>query len=102
MTDDYTPFANGKIDKKLTNKLEDQFPHLSFGRTADAKDKINPEEMITLLRAIATELITFRNHLRPEHRHSPWSLEITDVSVSLTRWALGAESDKRTTKFMTS
>lgn len=98
MANDYKPFANGKIDKRLTKKLEDQISHLSFGRTSDPNEKINGRDRTALLRAIVTELIAFRPHLRREYQHSPWELEINDETVKLTMWRVGAEQNRKTTE----
>jgi hypothetical protein len=100
MAVDYKPFANGKIDKRLTKKLEDQIAHLSFGRTSNPNEKINGRDRTNLLRAIVTELIAYRPHLRPEYQHSPWNLEINDETVRLTLWRVGAELDRQTTRLL--
>jgi hypothetical protein len=88
VTYDYKPFANGKIDKALTDKIEDHVAHLGFGRTSDPKEYINRRDRLALLRSIAVELIVFQQHLRPQYR-APWKIKITEHGApSLKRGVL--------------
>jgi len=86
VTDNYKPFASGRIDKALTQKIEDQIAHITLGRTSDPNEKIDGRIRAKLLRAIATELTAFRTCLKPQYRHSPWNIEVKDDGVMLAKW----------------
>jgi hypothetical protein len=87
VTNNYKAFVNGEIDKALTQKIEDQI--VTLGRTSDPSEKINWRVRNILLRAIATELIAFRARLKPQYRHTPWKIEISDDGkVALSMWVL--------------
>jgi hypothetical protein len=82
VTYDYKPFASGKIDKKLTDKIGAQIVHLGRDRTSDPASKIGGADRLLQLRSIAAELVMFRQHLRPEYQ-VPWSIEISGEAIAL-------------------
>ena len=82
VTDGYTPFAGTKIDRALTKKIEDQIAHLSIGRTSDPNEKIDGRVRSVLLWAIATELVEFQRHLKPQYR-TAWKIEATGERIAV-------------------
>ena len=80
VTYDYTPFADGEIDREYRRMIEEQITHLGFGRTSNPVEQINGRVQATLLSSIAKELVRFKHHIREQYP-CPWEIEIGDQII---------------------
>ena len=89
VTFNYKPFAQGKPEQSLIQKIQDQIAHITLNRTSDPEKKINGVVRDALSRAIIPELIVFRGCLRKKYQHTPWDFEVDeDGNYRLLRWPL--------------
>jgi hypothetical protein len=78
-TDSYTPFACGRVPKRLTDKLNQQIPHITEKRFNSIGDKLNGADITELRTRIDRELDQFLAHMKPHYK------EIWDTKKSHLR-----------------
>lgn len=67
-TDNYTPFANGKVPKRLVEKLNQQIPHITEKRFNTPEEKLNLDDVKEIRRLIDAETSRFLEHMQPGYR----------------------------------
>jgi hypothetical protein len=67
---DYKAFVDGELDGTLRGKLHAQVAHLSYNRTKDDKDKIQPADRDVLVQFLSKEVGHFFRHLKSPYKES--------------------------------